>query len=95
MFAGINMFWARLRLILNDKIFMPKNINSITINITLEGIEEIKTEKNDNKTLPRIFFFTSAVRKRQQTLKWLLDFDWLLRLYDYLILIFYWFISAG
>ena len=32
-------------------IFMPKNINSITINITLEGIEKIKTEKNDNKTL--------------------------------------------
>ena len=70
MFAGINMFWARLRLILAlaasarakmslrraQNIFMPKNINSITINITLEGIEEIKTEKNDNKTLRRIFF---------------------------------------
>ena len=40
------------------------------------------------------YFFTSAVRKRQQILKWLLDFDWLLRSYDYLILIFYWFISA-
>ena len=69
MFAGINMFWARLRLILAraarlekskkgpkhmrraQNIFMPKNINSITINITLEGIEKIKTEKNDNKTL--------------------------------------------
>ena len=59
MFPGINMFWARLRLILRSKIslrraqniFMPKNINSITINITLEGIEKIKTEKNDNKTL--------------------------------------------
>ena len=35
---------------------MPKNINSITIIITLEGIEEIKTEKNDNKTLRRILF---------------------------------------
>ena len=64
MFAGINMFWARLRLILAraarlrraQNIFMPKNINSITINITLEGIEKIKTEKNDNKTLCRIFF---------------------------------------
>ena len=78
-----------------QNIFMPKNINSITIIITLEDIEKIKTEKNDNKTLRRIFFFTSAVRKRQQTLKWLLDFDWLLRSYDYLILIFYWFISAG
>ena len=52
MFAGINMFWARLRLILArakislrraQNIFMPKNINSITINITLEGIEKIKT----------------------------------------------------
>ena len=30
---------------------MPKNINSITINITLEGIEKIKTEKNDNRTV--------------------------------------------
>ena len=43
MFAGINMFWARLRLILARAV--------ITINITLEGIEKIKTEKNDNKTL--------------------------------------------
>ena len=41
------------------------------------------------------FFFTSAVRKGQQTLKWLLNFDWLHRSYDYLILTFYWFISAG
>ena len=39
-----------------QNIFMPKNINSITIIITLEGIEKIKTEKNDNKTLRRIFF---------------------------------------
>ena len=34
-----------------QNIFMLKNINSITINITLEGIEKIRTEKNDNKTL--------------------------------------------
>ena len=46
MFAGINMFWARLRLILARA--------AITINITLEGIERkyiIKTEKNDNRTV--------------------------------------------
>ena len=30
-------------------MFMPKNINSITIIITLEGTEKINTEKNDNK----------------------------------------------
>ena len=30
-------------------IFMPKNINSITIIITLEGIEETKTEKMTTK----------------------------------------------
>jgi len=64
----------------------------ITVIITLEGTEKIKTEKNDNKTLLRIFFLLS---KRQQTLKLLLEFDWLLRSYDYLILTFYWFISAG
>ena len=34
-----------------QNIFMPKNINSITINITLKGIEKTKTGKNDNKTL--------------------------------------------
>ena len=28
---------------------MPANINSITINITLEGIEKIKTEKMTTK----------------------------------------------
>ena len=63
MFAGIKMFRARLRLILAkmslrrvQNVFMPKNINSITINITLEGIEERKTEKNDMKTLRRKFF---------------------------------------
>ena len=28
-----------------QNIFMPKNINSITINTFLEGIEKIKTEK--------------------------------------------------
>ena len=37
MFAGINMFWARLRLITKmslrraQNIFMPKNLNSIVI----------------------------------------------------------------
>ena len=72
MFAGINMFWARLRLIL----------------------ARAARQQNKQNALKNIFF-TSAVRKRQQTLKWLLDFDWLLRSYDYLILIFYWFISAG
>ena len=69
MFAGINMFWARLRLILARAARRQNSLKNI--------------------------FFTSAVRKRQQTLKWLLDFDWLLRSYDYLILIFYWFLSAG
>ena len=87
MFAGINMFWARLRVIL-------ARAYCFTIDITLEGIEKIKTEKNDNKTLKNIIF-TSAVRKRQETLKWLLNFDWLLRSYDHLILISNGFISAG
>ena len=59
MFAGINMFWARLRLILARAV--------------------------------RLFLLS----KRQQTLKWLLEFEWLLRSYDYFILTFNWFISAG
>ena len=40
MFAGINMFWAQLRFIL-----------ARAARLTLEGIEKIKTEKNDNKTI--------------------------------------------
>ena len=70
MFADINMFWARLRLILAravrrglkwalrraQNIFMPKNINSITIIITLEGIERINTEKMTTKRSEEYFF---------------------------------------
>ena len=33
-----------------QNIFIPKNINSITINITLGGIEKIKTEKKRQQT---------------------------------------------
>ena len=51
---------------------MPKNINSITIIINLEGIEKINTEKMTTKHSEEYFF---AVSKRQQTLKWLLEFD--------------------
>ena len=56
MFAGLNMFWAPLRLILDravrvglkstqrraQNIFIPKNIDCITIIISSEGIEKIK-----------------------------------------------------
>ena len=70
MFAGIKMFWARLRLILAraarrgsksvlrgaENIFMPKNIKSITIIITLEGIEEINAEKMTTKHSEEYFF---------------------------------------
>ena len=38
---------AKMSLRRAQNIFMPKNINSIT----LEGIEKIKTEKNADKTL--------------------------------------------
>ena len=36
-------------------MFMPKNINCVTIIISLEGSEKIQTEKNYNKTVCRIF----------------------------------------
>ena len=59
------MFWARFSLIFAQaarrglkralrgaqNILTPKNINSITVIITLEGIEKIKTSNNDNKTV--------------------------------------------
>ena len=70
MFTDINMFWARLRLILAgavrrglkwalrraQNIFMPKNINTIAIIITLDGIEEINTEKMTTKHSEEYFF---------------------------------------
>ena len=70
MFVAINMFWARLRLILAravrrglkwalrraQNIFMPKNINSISIIITLEGIERTNTEKMTTKRSEEYFF---------------------------------------
>ena len=70
MFAGINMFWARLRLILAravrrglkwalrraQNIFVPANLNSVTIIITLEGIERINTEKMTTKRSEEYFF---------------------------------------
>ena len=70
MFAGINMFWARFRLILAravmrglkwalkraQNIFMPKNINSVTIIITLEDTERINTEKMTTKRSEECFF---------------------------------------
>ena len=52
-------------------------------------------KKKDNKTGWGIFTISNAVRKRPKTLKWLLDFDWLLTLYDYLILTFHWFIQRA
>ena len=62
--------------------------------ITLKGIEEIKTEKKATKQSEE-YFFHQRCKKQQQTLNWLLDFDWLFTLYGYLILTFHWFISAG
>ena len=69
---------------------MPKNINSITIIITLEGIERINTEKVTKRS--EEYFFH---QRCEETSTNFLDFDWLLTSYDYLILTFHWFISAG
>ena len=76
MFAGINMFWARLRLILARairrglkwalrralNIFMLNNRNSITIIITLEGIEKINTEKMITKHCEEYFFYCESTK---------------------------------
>ena len=48
---------------------MPKSINSITIVITLEGIEKIKTEKKKmTEKQSKNISFTNSVRKPKQTL---------------------------
>ena len=39
-------------------VFMHMNVNCITIIITLEGIEKVKTkQKEDNKTVSEIFLY--------------------------------------
>ena len=71
MFAGVNMFWAQLRLIFlaqairrelkwalrrAQNTFMHENINNYsTVIITFEDIEKTKTEKSYNKTVWGIF----------------------------------------
>ena len=67
MFAGINMFCALLRLILAQ----AARRKHYYYYYHFGGHWGNKHWKNDNKTVWRIFFFTSAARKRQQTLKWL------------------------
>ena len=39
---------------------MPKNMGPITIIITVKGIEEIKTQKNDTKQAAEYFFHQSC-----------------------------------
>ena len=78
MFAGINVVSASLRLILarafrqglkwglrrDQNNSIPKNVNCITVSITLEGIEKIKTEKKLQQHSQKDISFTNAVRKR-------------------------------
>ena len=45
-----------------QNIFMPKNINSIAINITLEGIEKIKLKKMTTKHSEKYFFHQHCVK---------------------------------
>ena len=75
---------------------MLKNINSITIIINLEGIEEINTDKMTAKHFKE-YFFHQRCEKTSTNLE--MAFYWLLRSYDYLILTFYYclfiVISAG
>ena len=66
MFAGINMFWARLRLILKcvwegPKTYLCPRTKTLLLLLSL-WISHQRCEKTSTKTL-----------------KWLLDFDWLLR----------------
>ena len=81
MFAGINMFWVLLRLILAR----AARRNTIITIITLEDIEEINTEKMRTKQSEEYFF-------HQRCEKTSTNFE---MAYDYLILTFYWFILTG
>ena len=52
-----------------QNIFMPKNINSITINITLEGIEKIKRQQkslNNNASIYKLNGFYFSLNENTQ-----------------------------
>jgi len=72
-----------------------KNINCVTIIITLEGIEKIKPEKKMTAKVSEEHFFHQHCKKTATNTEWHVDFDWLFTSHGYLILTFYWFISAG
>ena len=63
----------------------------------LEGTKKIKTERNGNTTVRRIFLSLTLLAKGDKHGTCLPIFDWLFSSHehDYLILIFQWFISAG
>ena len=55
-----------------QNIFIRKNIDCVTIVITLEGIQKLQTEKKNKKRQQsslRNISLKNAVRKHQQTLK--------------------------
>ena len=56
--------------------------------ITLESIGKIKAGKERQESGLKNISLMNSLRKHQQTLKWLLGFEWLLIPYDYLILTF-------
>ena len=107
MFTGINMFLAltqthfslshQARVKMSSekgpKIYLCPRTQTLLLLLSLWRALRKETLKKWQQNTPKNIFFTSAVRKCQRTLKWLLNFDWLLGSYDYLILTFYWFIS--
>jgi len=81
----IIVFRVRLLLFAGINSPEPLGVNTIIIIITLEDIEEINTEKKTTKQSEEYFF-------PQRCEKTSTNFE---MAYDYLILTFYWFISAG
>ena len=66
-----------------------------TFSIALGGHGENKKLKKRQQNSMKNISFTDAVRKWQQMLLWLLDFNWMLTSFYYLIVTFQRFISAS
>ena len=79
----------------NQNIFMLKNINCITIVITLEGIEKIKTEKKKKNEANQCeeYFFHQGCKKTATNSVMAFRFDRHLTSYDYLIVTFHCYFS--
>ena len=85
----LEQFWNEIRE--GQKNFTTKNLNSITVTISLKGIDKIKTEKSDNITVWTMFCSLRLQEDGMNIVPIIAPRTW----YDCFILTLQWFISKS